>query len=35
MHLLSERERKSKIYLPNVQSIPLSKDSEHQELNET
>jgi hypothetical protein len=34
MHFISNRERTSKVYLPNVQSIPLNKDMEHQVVNE-
>ena len=34
MHIISERERHSKVYLPNVQSIALNKDKEHQQITE-
>lgn len=34
MHFVGPRERRSKIYLPNVHSIPLNKDEEHQKINQ-
>ena len=34
MHYTDEREFKSKIYLPNMQSITINKDMEHQVVNE-